>query len=148
MEEVGKEPKMDLQMFKETCKEIREVKEMLKLLAKEIMALATEQRNSNEEEEGSSKRDQEQETLLKGIKETGIMTLTTSLVNRRRRVLRIKQKKKKTYKKKLSKGEQEKRREKRGEELEGERQVQGNLVKGKLAKIMINNKIRNFRDKG
>uniref|UniRef100_A0A2H6N8M6 Uncharacterized protein n=1 Tax=Micrurus carvalhoi TaxID=3147026 RepID=A0A2H6N8M6_9SAUR len=148
MEEVCKEPKMDLQMFKEACKEIREAKEMLKSLEKEIMAMAIEQRNSNEEEEGSLKRDQEQETLLKNIKEIKIKTLMINLINRRRMVPRIIQKKKEIYKKKFLKGEQEKRREKTGEELEGEVEVQKNLVKGKLVKIMINNKIRNFRDKG
>uniref|UniRef100_A0A2D4IWJ2 Uncharacterized protein n=1 Tax=Micrurus lemniscatus lemniscatus TaxID=129467 RepID=A0A2D4IWJ2_MICLE len=116
-------------------------------MEKEIMAMAIEQRNSNEEEEGSLKRDQEQETLLKNIKEIKIKTLMINL-NRRRKVPRIIQKKKEIYKKKFLKGEQEKRREKTGEELEGEVEVQKNLAKGKLVKIMINNKIRNFRDKG
>uniref|UniRef100_A0A2D4PTV8 Uncharacterized protein n=1 Tax=Micrurus surinamensis TaxID=129470 RepID=A0A2D4PTV8_MICSU len=138
---------MDLQMFKEACKEIREAKEMLKSLEKEIMVMAIEQRNPNEEEEGSLKRDQEQETLLKDIKEIEIKTLVINLINRRRMIPRIIQKKE-IYKKKFLKGEQEKRREKTGEELEGEVEVQKNLAKGKLVKIMINNKIRNFRDKG
>uniref|UniRef100_A0A2D4PTN6 Uncharacterized protein n=1 Tax=Micrurus surinamensis TaxID=129470 RepID=A0A2D4PTN6_MICSU len=97
-------------------------------MEKEIMAMAIEQRNSNEEEEGSLKRDQEQETLLKNIKEIKIKTLMINLINRRRMVPRIIQKKKEIYKKKFLKGEQEKRREKTGEELEGEVEVQKNLI--------------------
>uniref|UniRef100_A0A2D4JMB7 Uncharacterized protein n=1 Tax=Micrurus lemniscatus lemniscatus TaxID=129467 RepID=A0A2D4JMB7_MICLE len=142
------EPKMDLYMFGELHEDLKEIKEMLNLLMKVTMESITEQKNLEEENNETVKRDQDQETVSKNIKETEVMTLMISLIKRRRKVLKTKQKKKKIHKKKFPREEQKRRREKRGEELEEERHVQGNLVKGKLVKIKINNKIRNFRDKG